>query len=329
VDNKKNSNIRRILIVAVIIIAITILFFSLVDTEVVVQHLLAADARYLFAASVALVLGFIAFAARWRALLGNKPPLLFTFHACNLGQAANILIPLRAGEPVRILVIGSEKSVSFTEATTSVVVERLFEQLMRLLALAMAILVGVGLDVSPVAALGGIGFLILGFAVIAWLVGHQDFTLNKGTRLLARLPRVTEKTAHKSISDLLQNLEAVSKPRRFLEILLWSVITWVLFWGFFYLTLLSLGTSFAPEQQLAVSLGAMALSPPSAPTQPGLFHASIVIPLAALGLNAEALTAYAVILHILEMLWIVGLAAWGLFATGSSVQDFFKANRGS
>jgi hypothetical protein len=161
------------------------------------------------------------------------------------------------------------------------------------------------------------------------LVGHQDFTLNRGTRLLARLPRVTEETARRSISDLLQNLEAVSKPRRFSKILLWSVITWFLFWGFFYLTLLSLGTSFAPERQLAVSLGAMALSPPSAPTQPGLFHASIVIPLAALGLNAEALTAYAVILHILEMLWIVGLAAWGLFATGSSVQDFFKANLGS
>jgi uncharacterized membrane protein YbhN (UPF0104 family) len=156
-------------------------------------------------------------------------------------------------------------------------------------------------------------------------VSNQDFTLDRGTRLLARLPRVTEETAHRSISDLLQNLETVSKPRQFALILLWSVITWSLFWGFFYLTLLSLGTSFAPKQQLAVSLGALALSPPSAATQPGIFHASIVIPLAALGIDPEALTAYAVILHILEMFWIVGLATWGLIATGSSLQAFFKS----
>ena len=325
-NKNKNQNIRRTLVVAAIIIAITILFFLLVETEEVVQHLVAADARFLFAASIALILGLVAFAARWRALLGNKPRLLFTFHASNLGHAGNILIPFRAGEAIRILVMGSEKSVSLTEATTSVVVERLFEQLMRLLTLAAAILVGVGLEISPSAALGGIGLLILGFGTIAWLVSNQDFTLDKGTRLLARLPRVTEETARKSISDLLQNLEVVSKPRQFALILLWSLITWSLFWGFFYLTLLSLGTSFTPEQQLAVSLGAMALSPPSAATQPGIFHASIVVPLTALGIDPEALTAYAVILHILEMFWIVGLATWGLIATGSSLQAFFKSN---
>ena len=307
------------------IVTIAILFFWLVDTEEVAQYLVAADIRFLAAASIMLILGLVTFAVRWRALLANKPRLLFTFHASNLGHAGNILIPFRAGEAIRILVMGSDKSVSFTEATTSVVVERLFEQLLRLLALAAAILVGVGLEISPVAALGGIGFLILGFGAIAWLVSHQDFTLDRGTRLLARLPRVTEETAHKSISDLLQNLAVVSKPRQFALILLWSVITWFFFWGFFYLTLLSLDAGFAPEQQLAISLGALALSPPSAPTQPGIFHASIVIPLSALGINAEALTAYAVILHILEMFWMVGFAAWGLVATGSSLQDFFKS----
>jgi uncharacterized protein (TIRG00374 family) len=326
VNKNNNQNIRRILVVAAVIIVITILFILLVDTEEVAQYLVAADTRFLIAASVMLILGLMAYAARWRALLGNKPPFLLTFHASNMGHAGNILIPFRAGEAIRILVMGSEKYVSFTEATTSVVVERLFEQLMRLIALAAAVLVGVGTEISPAAVLGGIGFLILGFGAIAWLVSNQEFTLDKGTRLLARLPRVTEETAYKSISDLLQNLEAISKPRQFALILLWSLITWSLFWAFFYLTLLSLGTSFAPEQQLAVSLGAMVLSPPSAATQPGIFHASIVVPLAALGIDPEALTAYAVILHILEMFWIIGLATWGLIATGSSLKAFFKSN---
>ena len=325
-DKNKKQNIWRRLIVAAVIVAITILFVLLVDLEAVAQHLLTADIRYLIAASLALILGLIAFAIRWRALMDNKPPFMVTFHAANMGQAGNILLPFRAGEAIRILVMGSSKTVSLTEATTSVVVERLFEQIMRLVTLAAAILVGIGIEISPGAALGGISFLLLGFGAVAWLVKHQDITLEKGTRLLSRLPRVTEKTAQQSVADLLQNLSAVSKPQQFARILFWSLITWLFFWGFFYLTLLSLGTSFGSEQQLAISLGAMALSPPSAATQPGLFHASIVVPLAALGLNAEALTAYAVILHILEIFWIVGLAVWGLVATGSSIQDLFKSN---
>jgi uncharacterized protein (TIRG00374 family) len=327
-EKATNQNRKRVLVVAVIIVLIAILFALLVDIQAVTWQLKAADIRFLIAASIMLLCGLAAYAIRWRALLGNKPGLLFTFHASNMGHAANILIPLRAGEAVRILVMGTEKTVSFTEATTSVVVERLFEQLMRLLTIGAAILVGVGLQLSPSAVIGGIGFLALGFGAIAWLVGNQSFTLAKGSRLLAKLPRVTEEKARIAIADLLENLEGVSKPRHFALILFWSLITWAFFWAFFYLTLLSLGDVFPTQQRVAISLGAMALSPPSAPTQPGIFHASIVVPLAAIGIDAETLTAYAVLLHILEMFWMIGLAIWGLIATGSSLrslQGLFKS----
>jgi hypothetical protein len=72
-------------------------------------------------------------------------------------------------------------------------------------------------------------------------------------------------------------------------------------------------------------LGALALSPPSAPTQPGIFHASIVVPLAAVGYDAGALTAYAVILHLLEMFWMIGLAAFGLLRIGLSPQELISS----
>jgi hypothetical protein len=240
-----------------------------------------------------------------------------------MGHAGNMLIPFRAGEAIRILVMGSSQIVSFTSATTSVVVERLFEQLMRFVVLGLAIAVGVGLEVTPTTLLGGLGLLIFGFGAVGWLVNHPDFTRSKGTQLLAKLPRVTKETAHQSVSDLLQNLAAVSKPRQFIQILLLSGITWLLFWGFFYVTLLALDTTFLPQQRLAISLAALALSPPSAPTQPGIFHASIVVPIAALGFDPETLTAYAVILQAIEMFWMIGLALWGLLATGSSLSIFF------
>jgi len=68
----------------------------------------------------------------------------------------------------------------------------------------------------------------------------------------------------------------------------------------------------------------LALSPPSAPTQPGIFHASVVVPLAAVGFDEVALTAYAVLLHILEMVWMIGLAIVGLAQTGLSVGSMLQ-----
>lgn len=318
-ENKKSGNKKQIVILLLVIVIILVLFAVLVDIPLVLSELANADPRYVALASAALICGLIAYAVRWRALLGNKPPLIFTFHAANLGHAGNIIIPFRAGEVIRILVMGRSEIVSYTEATTSIVVERLFEQLMRILTFVLAIIVGVGFKVTIGSVIGGVGFLVLGFGAIAWLIHNQEFTLEKGSAILGRLPRVSPESARHSLKDLLDNLKLVSKPRQFGFILFFSFITWAFFWAFFYLTFLALSFNLGPGQQFAVSLGALALSPPSAPTQPGLFHASIVVPLTALGFNAEMLTAYAILLHIQEMFWVILLGIWALIATGLSL----------
>ncbi|MDX1412924.1 MAG: lysylphosphatidylglycerol synthase transmembrane domain-containing protein [Candidatus Promineifilaceae bacterium] len=322
-QNKSNNKWRTIGLLLVIVVII-ILFIVLVDLSEVFAQLTDANPFYIGAASVAFIFGLVGFAARWRSLLSNKPTLPFTFHASNLGHAGNIIIPFRAGEVIRIVVMGASESTSLTESTTSVVVERLFEQLMRLLTLGFAILLGLGLSVSLSSAVGGIALLVLGFGAILWLVNHQETTLEKGSSLLSKIPRVTEETARHSLSDLLGNLKSVSQPRQFARILFWSILTWVLFWAFFYLTLDALDNELSTGQQFAISLGALALSPPSAPTQPGIFHASIVLPLSALGIDPEMLTAYSILLHVQEMVWVVAFGIWGLIATGVSLSSIRK-----
>ena len=99
----------------------------------------------------------------------------------------------------------------------------------------------------------------------------------------------------------------------------WSFLTWGCFWLFFYVTLLALGDHLPAQERLAISMGALALSPPSAATQPGLFHGSVVVPLAAVGFDEVILVAYAIILHAVEMFWIILLALWGLIQTGLSL----------
>ena len=312
---------KRILGVLAVIIVIIAIFLLLVDLDEVLNELSTADPRLLLLASAAFLAGLVAFAARWRALLNYEPSLIFTFHASNLGHAGNILLPFRAGEAIRILVMGTDAEVSLAESTSSFVVERLFEQLMRLLAIMGAVLVGVGLETSAEAIVGGVLFVILGFAAVLYLATHPEFTLSKGTRLLAAIPRVSEERAQQATADLLANLSSIAHPRRFLIVLGWSLLSWSLFWLFYFITLRALDTGLSLQDQVAISLGGLAISPPSAATQPGLFHASVVAPLSAVGYDVELVTAYAVLLHIIEMIWLIILAIWALIATKISLGD--------
>jgi hypothetical protein len=313
------KQIWQILGGVVVIGAIVALFVWFVDLAAVGQALKTADFPLLLLASLLLLLGLLFYAMRWRLLLGNKPSLGQTFHAGNIGHAGNIIVPARAGEAMRIVVLGRSGAVSYTEATSSFVVERLFEQLLRLMALVTAVAVGAGIELSPGSILGGVAVLVGAFAAILWMVRQRDRVLDGWPRKFARLPNITEDGARRSLTDLLDNLTAVSEPKQLLQVMSTSLLAWGFFWGFFYATLLALGEGFPPVDRLAVSLGALALSPPSAPTQPGIFHASVVVPLAAVGFDEVALTAYAVLLHILEMVWMIGLALWGLVQTDVSV----------
>lgn len=320
------KQIWQIVGLLVLIGAIVALFVWFVDLAAVGRVLKTADFPLLLLASLCLILGLLFYAMRWRLLLGNKPSLLLTFHASNIGHAGNIIVPARAGEAMRIVVLGQSGTVSYTEATSSFVVERLFEQLMRLLALVATVAFGAGIELSPGSILAGVAVLAGAFAGIQWLIGHREAVLARGPSWLARLPRVTEAGARRSLVDLLDNLTAVSNPKQLTQVMAISLLAWGFFWGFFYAALLALGEGIQSADRLAVSLGALALSPPSAPTQPGIFHASVVLPLAAVGFGEVALTAYAVLLHILEMVWMIGLALWGLSQTGLSVQAMLGQN---
>lgn len=304
------------------LIAVSVLsFVAFVDLGAVAAQLRAADWRYVAAASGALLAGLILYAARWRWLLSGRPGQRRAFHAANVGHAVNILVPLRLGEPARIMVLGRTTAVTLGEATSSVVVERLLEQLMRLAALGGAVVFGLGLSVSPVTVVGGVGGLVAAGAGLLWVRGHKAQVLARGPALLARLPRVTEAGARAGLANLLTGLEQAATPGRLLGALALSVAAWGCFWAFTALALAALPGLLTSAQVLTLSLGALVLAPPSAPSQPGIYHASLVVPLGALGYDPAALTAYAVVVHALLMAWMLGLGLWGLAQSGAGLGE--------
>ena len=301
-----------------VIVLIVILFPRFVDMPAAARALQQADLRYGALASLAFIAGLAAYAQRWRVLLAGQPSLSAAFQAANVGHALNILLPLRAGEAARIALLGRTTGLPLAEITASVVVERVIEQVMRLLALGGALLVGLRLQLAPGAVMGAVALVSLLAGLMTWALRHRAQVLTRAPVFLARLPGITEARARRALSGVLAGVTQAVTSRRLSAAMLWSFITWGCFGAFHLLTLAALGADGLPPTTWgALALGTLVLAPPSAPTQPGIFHATLVAPLALLGFDRAALTAFAILLHLQQMVWMIGLAL-----VGSGVQAF-------
>jgi uncharacterized protein (TIRG00374 family) len=317
--NKRNLiSVRKLLVSLIALVLLIILLIFFVDIKSVLNQLRQANRLALLIASGLLITGYVAYAIRWQMLLESKPRLLPTFHASNVGNMANTLLPVRPGDALRIFLLGKSERASYLEVTSSVVVERWFEQIMRLSAFGGAVVFGAGGFISQNAILGSVAFITVMLAFMLWMIKSQDLVLARFPVWLARIPRLTEARARQSLSDLLDGLQSISSIRRMSTTLLLSLITWSLFWGFHYLCLLAIDPTLAQNTRLALSLGSLSLVPPSATTVPGVYQLSMVLPLALIGYDQETLISYSIIMNATEMVWILFLGLWGMFYSGLS-----------
>jgi glycosyltransferase 2 family protein len=204
-------------------------------------------------------------AVRWRYILnhcghvgyGNTLAAIFV---CYMG---NNIFPLRAGELMRVFMLGrSEPSVSYSTTLATVVVERLFDFLTVLLSLAAVLMVikfpagglpvtigaqtydlaakirGLGIG-TLVMVLVLFGFLILLNARTAWVMGiagrvlgyflgAYERTGETGAlkRLLKDRPRAGRDALMAALERFASGLPVMGRPRALLALLLMSIVIW-------------------------------------------------------------------------------------------------------
>lgn len=282
-----------------------------VDWRLVTFLLARASWWKLVAGLLLLVLGFVIYAFRWRLILPGKPRFLPVFHASNVGSMANMLLPLRPGDAMRIFMLDGVGHLSLLQITSSLIVERWFEQLMRLAALGGAIVLGSGLAVSHLTITGLVVFLLGSWLAVVWAIRHEAWLTQRLPGWVCRLLPLEEQRVRVGLSHILDGLESLAQPSKMLQGLLTSLSAWILFWGYHYLCLVALAPSLPMQVRLGMTLGSLALVPPSATTLPGVFQLSMVVPLALVGYDRNLLTSYSLILNLVEMLIVNGLGLWG------------------
>lgn len=244
-------------------------------------------------------------AIRWGYLFppNSKPQGLVA--ANMIGYMANNVLPLRAGEVVRVYVVARRLSRTRGEAVggglwlagATLVVERVLDSLTLVLIMACLIFLIPVPRALEVAAMVILALDIVAAGALASLVLTPDRTRGLVSRLTRRWPAL-EQQAVRGLTMILRGLEGIRSPSHLLPLAVWTVIPWVLgalgAWALFRAVHLELPVLAGWTVMTFVGFG---VSIPSAPGYIGVWHAASVLALSLFGVTQAPALGYALLYH--------------------------------
>ena len=296
-----------------------------VDARELVGHLRRANLWLMLATIALATLTFPLRALRWRLILrdvgGSRFPLLPLWHATAIGFMANNLLPVRAGEFARAYAAKQALPVRFTTALASVGVERVFDGLMLVGLLAVALAApsfphAATIGGTSLAAIARGGAALFGAVlVIALLVVHRPAPWLALLRRVAHalLPgRLADRVTHVA-EGLVAGLEVLKSPGRFVGVVAWSLLLWLVNGASFAICFQAFGLPVPAEGALLLQgIIGFGVALPSSPGFVGVFEAATRATLAVYGIGATRAVSYAVGYHLTTFVPITLLGLYSL-----------------
>ena len=260
-------------------------------------------------------------AVRWRILLRQVAPNTTSaklFPIVVIGFMANNVLPLRAGEIVRSVVIGREFNVSKTGALATIAVERIFDGLTMLMFLAFS-MTFVSLT-SELQHLAIVSFIV--FAVLLLGLGLLTFAGDLVSRMiqlvLGPLPRGVAIRVEELAQSFLSGLGVLRSRGDLGKVLGLSIGAWLLEASMYYVLAIGFGEQVRAVMDPAVTLlttGVANLSTliPGAPGYIGQFEYGVKLVLnGAFAVPESQALAYAILVHaaLYFPITILGLVFW-------------------
>jgi glycosyltransferase 2 family protein len=319
---KRQSSGGLVLGIGVSLVAIGILIL-LVDWHSVFDAWRAAALWVLLPGAICVILAMYARAMAWRALMGNATTIEKSFWDLQISYLLNNILPFRMGDIARAMLIsrptvGQPARISSGEALSAVAVERVLD-LVFAFAFLIAILpwiagadwAGRSLALMLVAAVGGFAFLLvlssLRTAIMRWMTAFSQ-----------KVPTI--KPLLSPLDSFLTGLTAARSLRRSVPAILWLSAGWI-FWILEYWIVLEgfhpgggFGLGF-----LALVGGMAGVSIPSAPGSLGVYEGAVSGFLSLGGIALATATAFAIALHVFNILLLSILGILGLTVEGESL----------
>lgn len=295
-----------------------------------------AGARYgWFLASIVLAtLTFPARAARWRIILAQSAGSAgysAAWRATAIGFMANNILPARAGEVVRAYAASRLVPLPLSTAIGSIAVERIFDGLIVVLLLAIAIAapafpadasVG-GTSLSSVATWTGALFVAILAALFAVVHAPAGALAVAGDVVRKLLPPRAAGFTVGLARNFIEGLSILRAPRDFARVVLWSFAVWLINAAAFYAGFVAFRLEGLPftSALLLQGITAIGVAIPSSPGFFGLFEYASRAGLGLYGVPAASSVSFAVGIHLGWFVPITVIGLWTLARANLSLAD--------
>ncbi|MFO0095291.1 MAG: lysylphosphatidylglycerol synthase transmembrane domain-containing protein [Gemmatimonadaceae bacterium] len=278
-------------------------------------------------------------ARKWLPILEpvvGPVPLGPLWRGTAIGVMMNNVVPLRAGEFARAFALSREvPRVALTTALGSLAVDRIFDALVVFAMMFAALLdprfpsnVDIAGRTLGELATGGVG-LVIGALVACYVVVLQPQRIVGLVRLIARrfAPRYQDPLV--GFVELgVGSLAVLTDTRRFMAVLLWTVLHWGTHALALYLGFLAIGID-APLSAAFFLQGVLAIgvAVPSSPGFFGVFEVAATVGLSVYGVPKDLAVSWALSYHLLSFIPITVIGAVYFARLGLSVDSVRGAQR--
>jgi uncharacterized protein (TIRG00374 family) len=320
-----------------LLISATLILFLAISVEwgPVWLSIRQMDLLPIIPAFVLIIVQFIVRSWRWRLLLPAQQQYSTKklFDSIMVGNLANFILPMRAGELIRPFLLSSYyPALSFGSGLVSVVVERFFDLAIVLALFSIAALLNSNLPVEVM--YGAYFFSILAVSLLAFMIFGcfcKDTILKLLSYFFNFLPTKLSQTLLKFSDEFLGGAALVLRsPKRALLVLFASMTIWLLtalltlvfFWFF----------NIYPGIEIAIAttvIVALAVASPSAPGFLGVYQWACLASFSLYSLPQDKAVAYSIISHLFNYIIFVAFGGWVLWRDGLKLFDLAKeANKG-
>ena len=249
-------------------------------------------------------------ALRWQQLTpeDKRPPALLMFFAAHIGSAVNFLVPLRAGEAIRVRIVSQRTGIE-----PAALVATLFGEILSdLVTFSVYIAIGLAL-MSEATFLWPVGIAVGVFA--AGSITGAVVLAQRGEKWTAPPGRAGWRGwLGRQLYHFAEGLGPLRKPGRFAVLLATAQGTWFFETLMFYMTGQALGIDLSfPAYMLLVVTANVAGSIPLTQAGFGVFELGVAGVMRALGVPEVQAATYALFVHVLlttPHLLYGPLAAW-------------------
>ena len=288
-------------------------------------HLLGSSVRHaailpLIVATIVFAGAYAVIALRWKVLLSDdRLRFLPLFEILNIGLVCNLVLPARGGDMVRVVVLSQREGVRKSTGLATVLLEKLFD-VAALVALLIPALIWVALPRWAMLSLWlAVTGVVAGFIIcVALARSSRDVAT---LPLFRQMPERIRLRIDGIFAAFRDGLRLLFSWKRLCSVCLLSLLIWTMnsIAAFFVLSGLHIAHVSLLAMLVVIAIMNLGLIIPSSPGYIGTYEFLGISALALFNVAHEPALEFALVLHALTLLVVVGLGTMSMMKRGYSL----------